>query len=118
MRSGSSLGRREPPAGTPAPSPDAQPAQLAPVLTDIFHALDEIRTRMAGAYKPLLTVEEVARLTGRSAYTVRRWVKDGRIKATRISGTGPRGRLLVAREQLRRLVAAGLGADVPPDVTG
>jgi excisionase family DNA binding protein len=83
------------------------------MLKQILHELQEIRGQLAGSRKAYYTIEEIAELTGRSQYTVRRWVKENRIQATRVTGTGPRGRLLVARDQLDRLVASGLGAGVP-----
>jgi len=86
---------------------------LTPVLNQILSALDEIRARLAGSHKPWLTVEEVAQLTGRSDYTVRRWVKEGKLTAVRLQDTGPRGRLLIAYDQLRRLTDAGLGSRIP-----
>jgi excisionase family DNA binding protein len=86
--------------------------QLAPILNQIRLALEDIRGTLAGSLKDWLTVAEVADLTGRSAYTVRRWITEGRLTATRVTGTGPRGRLLVARAQLARLVAAGLAENV------
>lgn len=70
--------------------------------------IDEIR----GRTKPLLTVDEVARQTGRSAYTVRTWIANGLISAVRVDGTGPRGRLLIPRTELDRVVRAGRGGDV------
>jgi excisionase family DNA binding protein len=86
---------------------------FAPVLSQILTALEEIRARLAGAHKPWYTVEEVAQLTGRSDYTIRRWIKEKRIEAIRVQDTGPRGRLLVAHDQLRRLTAVGLGSGIP-----
>jgi excisionase family DNA binding protein len=97
---------------------DGTPDVLAPVLAQILGELREIRGTLAGAHKPFWTIEEIAELTGRSAFTVRRWVKEGRITATRVSGTGPRGRLLVGRDQLQQLIAAGMGGEVPPAVGG
>jgi excisionase family DNA binding protein len=101
-----------------SPTGDAEADRLGPVLAQILDALHEIRERLAGAHKPLLTIEEVAQLVGRAPFTVRRWVKEGRLKATRVSGTGPRGRLLVGREELQGLIAAGLGGDVPAVLGG
>jgi excisionase family DNA binding protein len=84
-----------------------------PVLTRIFEALDAIRASVTGSFKPFYTVEEVGQLTGRTPYTIRRWVKAGKIEATRVNGTGPHGRLLIARAQLSRLIALGLGNGMP-----
>jgi excisionase family DNA binding protein len=111
MRSKNLPCRRDPPAGEEA-------ARLGPLLAKILDELEEIRQRLAGAHKPLLTVQEVAQLVGRAPFTVRRWVKEGRLKATRVSGTGPRGRLLVGRDQLQGLIAAGLGGEVPAALGG
>ena len=76
-------------------------------------AVEDIRAKLASKHKPHYTVEEVADLTGRSGYTVRWWVSTGRIKAIRVRGTGPKGRLLIPREQLNVLIGAGMGAEVP-----
>ena len=87
------------------------------ILQQILQTLREIQQRLAGAHKPYYTVDEVAAMTGRSEYTVRRWISEQRITATRITGTGPRGRLLIARDQLDRLIASGMGAGVPDVIT-
>jgi excisionase family DNA binding protein len=90
--------------------------RLVPMLAEILARLDAIHERVVGTHKELYTVEEVAELTGRAAFTVRRWVKEGRIEATRVAGTGPRGRLLIAHNQLQRLISMGMGSEVPPAV--
>jgi excisionase family DNA binding protein len=50
------------------------------------------------------TTEQIAQLSGRSAYTVRRWISQGRLRATRVTGTGPRGRLLIPATELEKLI--------------
>ncbi|MEI7687898.1 MAG: helix-turn-helix domain-containing protein, partial [Planctomycetota bacterium] len=61
-------------------------------------------------------VEEVAELTGRSAYTIRRWISEKKLQAIRLRDGGPRGKLLIARAELERLIGDGKGAAVPPSV--
>ena len=83
-------------------------------LRDLFRTgFTEVLERLAKRTKSHLTVEEVGEATGRTPFTVRRWIKEGRLKAQRVSGAGPKGRLLIAREELDALVRAGTGANVP-----
>jgi excisionase family DNA binding protein len=88
-------------------------SDLAPVLGEILAQLRDIREQLSAKTKDYFTVEEVARATGRAAYTVRRWISEKRLHAIRLEDTGPRGRLLVPRDEFRRLIAAGLGSEVP-----
>jgi excisionase family DNA binding protein len=75
--------------------------------------LQDVSESIAGRRKEHYTIDEVAQLTGRAPYTVRRWVSEGKLRASRLRDGGPRGRLLVARAELDRLVADGKGAEVP-----
>jgi excisionase family DNA binding protein len=86
---------------------------LKTALDQIRIELSEIRDLIAGTRKPYLTVEEVAQITGRSAYTVRRWISEKRLVAERIAGIGPKGRLLIPREQLGKLILEGKGGNIP-----
>jgi excisionase family DNA binding protein len=79
-------------------------------------SLRTVREQLGKRTKSHLTVEEVADLTGRAAYTIRRWIKEKRLKAERIKGGGPKGRLLIPREELEQLIAGGLGSEVPDAV--
>lgn len=115
--------RLNPPASRPlrqsasaAPPSNATIEQLIAYfqanLTKLDSRLDEVRDLVAGRSKEHLTVSEVAEMTGRSAYTVRRWISDGRLNASRVSNTGERGRLLIHRDELRRLISGGLGQNL------
>jgi excisionase family DNA binding protein len=98
--------------------PDGSADRLALVLAEILAGVRDIRETIAGLRKDWYTVGEVSELTGRTAYTVRRWIATGRLRASRVSGTGPKGRLLIGREELQGLIAAGLGGDVPDALGG
>ena len=74
--------------------------------------VDALARDLSGKVKSHLTVDEIAELTGRSPYTVRRWITTGVIEATRIDAGGPRGRLLIARSELDKLVDAGKGGSL------
>lgn len=92
-------------------------------LTHVIETLELLRGEvrqvhecLRGHSKALLTVEEVAEVTARAPYTIRSWIKQGKLSAIRVAGTGPRGRLLIPRAELERLVEAGLGKKIPPSV--
>jgi excisionase family DNA binding protein len=93
-------------------------------LTEISHrrlpalegGLFELRALLQPRRKDYYRIEEVASLTGRSEYTVRRWVTEGKLRATRLAEGGPRGRLLVPREEMQRLISSGKGGQIPDTV--
>ena len=78
-------------------------------LGDLQESMKEINGKLAGTTKDLLTVEEFGTETGRAPYTVRTWIKAGLITAERVVGTGPRGRLLIPRRELTKLIESGRG---------
>jgi excisionase family DNA binding protein len=92
--------------------------ELIGYMREVKELLTEIHAWGNRNVKDYYTVEEVAELTGRAAFTVRRWIKERRIEATRIEGTGPKGRLLIHRSQLSKLITAGRGGDLPDIVAG
>jgi excisionase family DNA binding protein len=81
--------------------------EVAVALHNIFRILSQIQASVAGKQKPWLTANEVAQYTGRTAFTIRRWISNGLIEAKRLPGTGQRGRLLIARDELTRLLSNG-----------
>jgi excisionase family DNA binding protein len=84
-------------------------ADMSRSIHDLQATVEEILNRLRGATKDHYTVDEVAEQTGRAPYTVRTWIREGRLRAVRVDGSGPRGRLLVPREELRKLIADGKG---------
>lgn len=93
------------------------------ILEQISNSLDELKelpgviadlkATVQGAQKEWLTVREVADLTGRSDFTVRRWIKEEKIDAIRIEGSGSKGQLLIPRSELRKLIPIGKGSQIP-----
>jgi excisionase family DNA binding protein len=88
------------------------PACLGIMLNRIMTDLDVIKQRLSTSHKSHYTVDEIAHLVGRSAYTVRRWITEGRISAIRVNGTGPKGKLLVPHDQLANLIDLGKGENI------
>jgi excisionase family DNA binding protein len=102
---------------SPDPQGDVQPhagllLQVVGLLHQLNREVGELRDHISGRIKPYYTVDEVAELVGRSAYTVRRWVSEGRLQAIRVDGSGPKGRLLIARDQLTALIQLGHGENI------
>lgn len=89
-------------------------AQVAALIDDLRREMRLLRESVTSHSKPLLTVDEIAELTGRAPFTVRRWIKDGLIHADRVHGTGPRGRLLIQREEIEKLIRLGRGDATRP----
>jgi excisionase family DNA binding protein len=59
----------------------------------------------------LLTVEEVAERVQASAYTVRKWMRDGKLRGTKLGGDRLGWR--VTESEVRRFVESG-GQPPPP----
>lgn len=96
-----------------APSVDAPISQLCRHVAALEIKLDQLKALLSGHHKEYLTVEEVAALTGRAEFTVRRWIREGKLRAIRIAEGGPRGRLLISRAEIERIIATGKGGSVP-----
>ena len=89
---------------------DDDPNQVIEMLRQLCSKVDALAREVSGKSKSHLTVEEVAKVTGRSPYTVRRWITSGVITATRVSAGGSRGRLLIAASELAKLIDSGKGS--------
>lgn len=87
--------------------------EVRAMLELLGRKIDDLVHRVEGKTKAYQTVEEFAATAGRAPYTIRSWIKAGRIHAERVHGTGPRGRLLIPSCELQKIIANGLGADVP-----
>lgn len=81
-------------------------------LEPLVHALNKLRSEVHGIRELLIpqvrryvTVEEAGAIVGRAPFTVRTWIRQGRLKGIRVAGTGRRGRLLISRAELERLIA-------------
>jgi excisionase family DNA binding protein len=101
------------------------PLGLGPELVELLRLIPairqdvaELRRLMAARRKSHFTVEEFAAVVGRAPYTVRAWIKDERIAAIRVAGTGPKGRLLIPREEIEKLIAAGQAGRVHEAAVG
>lgn len=95
-----------------------QVLEVLPLIPLILAGVGDIRMQLSGLRKSHHTVEEVAEATGRAPYTVRTWIKEERIRAIRVPGTGPKGRLLIPHEELEKLVAAGLASRLSAAAVG
>lgn len=115
-------------SGVPDEGPDGfDPKAISMMLTQIpaissglgelRDAVREIHRLLGERQKSHLTVEEFAEQTGRKPYTVRDWIKNRRIEAIRVAGTGPKGRLLIPREELQKLIECAMGGRVPATAT-
>jgi hypothetical protein len=90
--------------------------QILGMIPGLVAAVGEIRQLLSGRQKDFYAVEEFAELVRRAPYTVRSWIRDGRVSAIRVSGTGPRGRLLIPRAEINKVIDTGLGGQVPADI--
>lgn len=97
---------------------DGRLTEVVALLKELKVGIEGLRRQFAGGGKTHFTVNEIARFAGRAPFTVRTWIKSGQLRATRVEGSGPRGRLLIPREELQRLVATGRGRNVPAAIVG
>ncbi len=56
-----------------------------------------------GSFEPLLSVEDVAKIVGRSHWTLRRDLKQGRIQFVRVGRS-----LMISPDEVRRIIREGL----------
>ena len=54
--------------------------------------------------KPFYTVQELAKHLGRSPYTIRRWIREGKIGAVKLNSGGPRDPYLIEHREVEELI--------------
>jgi len=54
--------------------------------------------------KPYYTVKDLAKRLGRSPYTIRRWIRDGKIEAIKLNSGGPRDPYLIDCREVEELL--------------
>jgi excisionase family DNA binding protein len=54
--------------------------------------------------KPFYTVKELAKHLGRSTYTIRRWIRDGKLQAVKLNSGGPRDPYLIEHREVQELL--------------
>jgi excisionase family DNA binding protein len=83
--------------------------ELRDNVTDLQDRVDHVLKRLGEFRKEYFTVKEVAGLVRRSPYTVRRWLREGRLKGIRIAGEFSNDRdnlrapYLISRDEVIRL---------------
>jgi excisionase family DNA binding protein len=70
---------------------------------EILDRLKALQDRCTLRRKDFYDVEEIAQYVGRSVYTVRKWIQEGKIKANQVTGTGSHGRLFVPYAEVQKL---------------
>ncbi len=66
----------------------------------------DLRASLAPKHKskPFYTVRELATELGRSPYTIRRWIREGKIDALKLNSGGPRDRYLIDYSQVQEML--------------
>jgi len=79
---------------------------LAHLAEEISRLREDMRAgAMAGRWaKPFYTVRELAQQLGRSPYTIRRWIREGKIHAVKLNSGGPRDQYLIEHEEVQELI--------------
>jgi hypothetical protein len=97
---------------------DGTVADVLAVLRRLDTKVESLRSLLGQQRKENYTIGEFAQVVGRSPYTARRWVNEGKVAAIRVQGTGPRGRLLIPRRELDRVIESGRGQKIPETAIG
>ncbi len=86
---------------------DDLPLKLLNTLDRMEQKLDALIAEGNRRPEPHLSVREVAKIVGRSAPTICRWIRQGRLEATRVDGSGRRSNWLIHRDNLNTILARG-----------
>ncbi len=92
--------------------------ESAQTLYQLESEIKSSKRPVLGQNQAYFTVKEVAALIERAPCTVRQWIRNGKLPARRLQGTGPNGPFLVSRAAVNRLldsgsVTAGFGLTTP-----
>jgi len=99
-------------------SNDRALTQVAEELSRLREEVREVSEWLHGHTKDFFTVAEVATIVQRSPYTVRRWLKEGRIEGIKINdhpnnpNSPNKGQYLIAKEELAKIVNQAKGQNV------
>jgi len=113
---------RSPPRAHPNPAMhgfatctnDRQAADCRALLIATLGKLEKIQEMLRGTAKAYFTVAETARQSGRSEYTVRRYVAEELVSAGRVVGRGFERQLLIPRDSLMSSVKGAVKSSSPP----
>jgi excisionase family DNA binding protein len=101
------------PRATPSgATPNSDQERLLESIDALHATIQKMDRRLDDQSTQYYTVTEFAKLVKRSDYTVRRWIKLKKINAFKVKGSGPKGRWLIPRDQLARVLDSGLGASL------
>ncbi len=103
--------REHPPAQRHRRFGDPDVSALLKALIRIEAKLDRVQEELEALRNgaddsPFVTVAEAAHLVHRSPYTVRRWLREGRLNGSKATN-GSKGQYLIPREEIDSLLQLG-----------
>jgi excisionase family DNA binding protein len=81
--------------------------QVLALLQEVRGMFREILEHLKKKVKDWYTTKEAADQLGLAEFTIRRYARDGRLESLRVSGPGPKGRILLSRASLDAVMQNG-----------